>query len=66
MIDIIGLGSSLPVVTPLVVMPRLAVAYSSDPEPKTGKRRRKYRTMPGREPPRFRAPSVPQPSEYPA
>ena len=49
MIDIIGLGSSLLVAKPLVVMPRLVVAYGSDPEPK-GKPRRKSRRMPGREP----------------
>jgi hypothetical protein len=59
MIDIIGL-----VVTPLVVMPRLTLACSSDPEPKTRKRRRRYRTMPGREPPLYRAPSIPQAAEY--
>ena len=55
MIDIIGLGSGLLVAKPLVVMPRLAVVYGSDPEPK-GKPRRKNRRMPGREPDaRFRS-----------
>ncbi len=64
MIDIIGLGSSLLVAKPLVVMPRLVVAYGSDPEPK-GKPRRKSRRMPGREPDsRFREPSTPRASDY--
>ncbi len=64
MINIVGLGSSVLVATPLVVIPRLVVAYG-DPEPKKGKPKRKYRRMPGREPDsRFRVPSTPKASDY--
>jgi len=67
MIDIIGLGSSLLVAKPLVAMPRLLAAYNSDQESEDDRPRRKYRTMPGRKPdPRFRQPSTPKASDYPA
>ena len=70
MIDIIGVGPLL-VATPLVAMPRLVVAYDSDPEPKKGTRapwkkpKLKYRSTRGRKPdPRFREPSTPKASDY--
>ena len=63
MIEIIGIGSSVLVVAPLVAMPRLAAAYSHQ-EPEQSKPRRKYHKVPAGS--HFIPPSTPTASELAA